>query len=114
MVAVVLDNLAEGMTPEQVVTQCPPLTLADVRAAMRVCGDASPRGGTRSAAMSFRIIGATTGKSNGPRSFVFTISRVAEMLGEDEEWLDEMTKSRWSRISQRAHCGVQALQIANV
>ena len=32
MVAVILDNLAEGMTPEEIVTQ--PLTLADVTAAM--------------------------------------------------------------------------------
>ena len=24
-------------------------------------------------------------------SYVFTISRVAEMLGEDEEWLDEIS-----------------------
>ena len=34
MVAVILDNLAEGMTPEEIVTQYPPLTLADVTAAM--------------------------------------------------------------------------------
>ena len=34
MVAVVLDNLAEGMTPEEIVTQYPPLSLDDVRAAM--------------------------------------------------------------------------------
>jgi uncharacterized protein (DUF433 family) len=34
MVAVVLDNLAEGMTPEEIVTQYPPLTLEDVKAAM--------------------------------------------------------------------------------
>jgi hypothetical protein len=26
-------------------------------------------------------------------SYVFTISRVAEMLGEDEEWLDEISRS---------------------
>ncbi len=34
MVAVVLDNLAEGMTPEAIITQYPPLTLDDIRAAM--------------------------------------------------------------------------------
>ena len=34
MVAVILDNLAEGVTPEDIVTQYPPLTLDDVRAAM--------------------------------------------------------------------------------
>ena len=34
MVAVVLDNLAEGVTPEQIVAEYPPLTLADVRAAI--------------------------------------------------------------------------------
>ena len=34
MVAVILDNLADGMTPEEIVTQYPPLTLADVTAAM--------------------------------------------------------------------------------
>ena len=34
MVAVVLDNLAEGMTPEEIVALYPPLTLDDVRAAM--------------------------------------------------------------------------------
>ena len=34
MVAVVLDNLAEGMTSEEIVRQYPPLTLDDIRAAM--------------------------------------------------------------------------------
>ena len=34
MVAVVLDNLADGMKPEEIVTQYPPLSLDDVRAAM--------------------------------------------------------------------------------
>jgi uncharacterized protein (DUF433 family) len=34
MVVVILDNLAGGMTPEQIVAQYPPLTLDDVRAAM--------------------------------------------------------------------------------
>ena len=34
MVAVVLDNLAEGMTPEAIATEYPPLTVDDVRAAI--------------------------------------------------------------------------------
>ena len=34
MVSVVLDNLADGLTPEQIVAEYPPLTLADVRAAI--------------------------------------------------------------------------------
>ena len=34
MVAVILDNLAEGVTPEQIVVEYPPLTLEDVRAAI--------------------------------------------------------------------------------
>jgi uncharacterized protein (DUF433 family) len=34
MVAVVLDNLAEGMTPEEIMAQYPPLTPDDIRAAM--------------------------------------------------------------------------------
>jgi uncharacterized protein (DUF433 family) len=34
MVSVILDNLAEGLTPEEVVAEYPPLTLADVRAAL--------------------------------------------------------------------------------
>lgn len=34
MVAVILDNLAEGMTTEEIVAQYPPLTLDDVRAAI--------------------------------------------------------------------------------
>jgi uncharacterized protein (DUF433 family) len=34
MVAVVLDNLAEGMTPEEIIAQYPPLTLEDIRAAI--------------------------------------------------------------------------------
>jgi uncharacterized protein (DUF433 family) len=34
MVAVVLDNLAEGMAPEEIVTQYPPLALDDIRAAI--------------------------------------------------------------------------------
>jgi len=34
MVAVILDNLAEGSTPEEIVADYPPLTLPDVRAAI--------------------------------------------------------------------------------
>ena len=34
MVAVILDNLVEGDTPEQIVAEDPPLTLDDVRAAI--------------------------------------------------------------------------------
>lgn len=32
MVSVVLDNLAEGLSPEEIVEDYPPLTLEDVRA----------------------------------------------------------------------------------
>ena len=34
MVAVILDNLAEGMAPDEIVAQYPPLTDEDVRAAI--------------------------------------------------------------------------------
>lgn len=34
MVAVILDNLAEGISPERIVAEYPPLTLEDVRAAI--------------------------------------------------------------------------------
>ena len=34
MVSVVLDNLADGLTPEQIVEEYPPLTLGDIRAAI--------------------------------------------------------------------------------
>ncbi len=34
MVSVILDNLAEGMTPEEIVEEYPPLTLDDVKAAI--------------------------------------------------------------------------------
>lgn len=34
MVAVILDNLAEGLTPEEIVVEYPPLTPDDVRAAI--------------------------------------------------------------------------------
>ncbi len=38
MVAVILDNLAEGLTPEDIVEEYPPLTLEDVRAAIAYAG----------------------------------------------------------------------------
>jgi len=34
MVSVILDNLAEGLTPEEIIAEYPPLTLEDVRAAI--------------------------------------------------------------------------------
>ena len=34
MVSVILDNLAEGLTPEELITEYPPLTLKDVRSAI--------------------------------------------------------------------------------
>jgi uncharacterized protein (DUF433 family) len=34
MVSVILDNLAEGLSPEEIVEEYPPLTLEDVRAAI--------------------------------------------------------------------------------
>ena len=34
MVSVVLDNLAEGLTPEEIAQEYPPLTVQDVRAAV--------------------------------------------------------------------------------
>lgn len=34
MVSVILDNLAEGLTPEEIVTEYPPLTVEDVRASI--------------------------------------------------------------------------------
>ena len=34
MVSVILDNLAEGLTPEQIVAEYPPLTLEDILAAI--------------------------------------------------------------------------------
>jgi uncharacterized protein (DUF433 family) len=34
MVSVILDNLAEGLTPEEIVAEYPPLTLANVLAAI--------------------------------------------------------------------------------
>lgn len=35
MVSVILDNLAEGLSPEEIVAEYPSLTLEDVRAAIR-------------------------------------------------------------------------------
>lgn len=34
MVSVILDNLAEGLTPEEIVAKYPPLTLENVKAAI--------------------------------------------------------------------------------
>ena len=34
MVAVVLDNLAEGLSPDEIAAEYPPLTIEDVRAAI--------------------------------------------------------------------------------
>lgn len=34
MVSVILDNLAEGLTPQEIVDEYPPLTVKDVRAAV--------------------------------------------------------------------------------
>ncbi|MGA7932952.1 MAG: DUF433 domain-containing protein, partial [Kovacikia sp.] len=34
MVSVILDNLAEGMTPDEIVADYPPLTLLDIRASI--------------------------------------------------------------------------------
>jgi uncharacterized protein (DUF433 family) len=34
MGSLILDNLAEGLTPDEIVTDYPPLTLMDIRAAM--------------------------------------------------------------------------------
>ena len=35
MVTVILDNLAEGATPEEIVKEYPPLTIEDVQAALK-------------------------------------------------------------------------------
>ena len=34
MVSVILDNLADGLSPEQIIDEYPPLTLDDIRAAI--------------------------------------------------------------------------------
>jgi uncharacterized protein (DUF433 family) len=34
MVSVILDNLADGLTPDEIVADYPPLTLTDIRAAI--------------------------------------------------------------------------------
>ncbi len=39
MVTVVLDNLADGLTPDAIVREYPPLTLDDVKAAMAYAAD---------------------------------------------------------------------------
>ena len=38
MVSVILDNLAEGLTPEEIVAEYPPLILKNVRAAISYAG----------------------------------------------------------------------------
>lgn len=38
MVSVILDNLAEGLTPEEIVAEYPPLTLENVKAAISYAG----------------------------------------------------------------------------
>ncbi|WP_376792656.1 DUF433 domain-containing protein [Thermoflexus sp.] len=38
-VSVILDNLAEGLTPEEIVAEYPPLTLEDVQAAIAYAAD---------------------------------------------------------------------------
>jgi uncharacterized protein (DUF433 family) len=42
MLTVILDNLAEGMSPEEIVAEYPPLTLEDVWAAVAYKGELSP------------------------------------------------------------------------
>jgi uncharacterized protein (DUF433 family) len=42
MVSVVLDNLAEGLSAEEIVDDYPPLTLADVRAAVAYAAALAP------------------------------------------------------------------------
>ncbi len=39
MVSVVLDSLAEGLTPEEIVEEYPPLSVEDVRAAIAYAAD---------------------------------------------------------------------------
>jgi uncharacterized protein (DUF433 family) len=39
MVSVILDNLAEGLAPEAVAAEYPPLTVADVHAALAYASD---------------------------------------------------------------------------
>lgn len=37
MVSVILNNMAGGLTPDEIVADYPPLTLIDIRAAMMLC-----------------------------------------------------------------------------
>ncbi len=39
MVSVILDNLAEGWTPEEIVAEYPPLTIEDIQAAIAYAAD---------------------------------------------------------------------------
>jgi len=41
MVSVILDNLAEGLAPEEITTEYPPLTVEDVRAAISYAAELS-------------------------------------------------------------------------
>jgi uncharacterized protein (DUF433 family) len=45
MVSVILDNLAEGRTPEQIVRDYPPLKIEDVKGSYRLRGRVNQRGG---------------------------------------------------------------------
>ena len=39
MVSVILDNLAEGLTPQEIIDEYPPLELSDIQAAMAYAAD---------------------------------------------------------------------------
>ena len=43
MVSIILDNLAEGLTPDEIVEEYPPLTVEDVRAAVAYRAEHSTR-----------------------------------------------------------------------
>ena len=43
LVSVVLDNLAEGLTAEEIANEYPPLTVEDVRAAVAYAAEHPPR-----------------------------------------------------------------------
>ena len=43
MVSIILDNLAEGLTPEEIAEEYPPLTVQDVRAAVAYAAEHSTR-----------------------------------------------------------------------
>jgi uncharacterized protein (DUF433 family) len=38
-IATILDGLAEGLTPEEIIDHCPQLTLEDIRAALAYAAD---------------------------------------------------------------------------